>query len=96
MKKNQPVDPRIRLAIAQWPDDAPRGAVTTFCAEHEITRKTFYAIRARARDDGQAAALEPRSRRPKTSPTQFTEERKQEALKVRAALESSGLACTTR
>ncbi|MEW1974452.1 integrase core domain-containing protein [Microbacterium profundi] len=77
--------------MAQWPDDAPRGAVTTFCAEHEITRKTFYAIRARARDDGQAAALEPRSRRPKTSPTQFTEERKQEALKVRAALESSGL-----
>ena len=91
MKKNEPVDPRIRLAIAQWPDDAPRGAVTTFCAEHEITRKTFYAIRARARDEGQAAALEPRSRRPKTSPTQLSEERKQEALKVRAALESSGL-----
>lgn len=91
MKKNEPVDPRIRLAIAQWPDDAPRGAVTTFCAEHEITRKTFYAIRARARDEGQAGALEPRSRRPKTSPTQLSEERKQESLNVRAALESSGL-----
>ncbi len=91
MNKNEPVNGRIRLAIAQWPDDAPRGAVTTFCAEHEITRKTFYTIRARARDEGQAAALEPRSRRPLTSPNKLTEDRKDEALKVRAALESSGL-----
>ena len=91
MNKNEPVNARIRLAIAQWPDDAPRGAVSTFCAEHDITRKTFYAIRARARDEGQAAALEPRSRRPKISPTRLSEALKQEALKVRAALESSGL-----
>ena len=91
MNKNEPVNARIRLAIAQWPDDAPRGSVTTFCAEHEITRKTFYSIRARARDEGQAAALEPRSRRPKTSPRKLTEELKDEALQVRAALESSGL-----
>lgn len=91
MNKNEPVNARIRLAIAQWPDDAPRGSVTTFCAEHEITRKTFYAIRARAREEGQAAALEPRSRRPKTSPARLPEERKDEALAVRAALESSGL-----
>lgn len=91
MNNNEPVDPRVRLAIAQWPDDAPRGAVTTFCAEHEISRKTFYKIKARARDEGQAAALEPRSRRPKTSPTKVSEDRKDEAVKVRAALESSGL-----
>lgn len=91
MNKNEPVDPRVRLAIAQWSDDAPRGAVTTFCAEHEISRKTFYKIKARARDEGQAAALEPRSRRPKSSPTKVSEDRKNEALKVRAALESSGL-----
>jgi putative transposase len=88
---NEPVDPRVRLAITQWPDDAPRGAVTTFWKEHEISRKTFYAIRARVRADGAAAALEPRSRRPKTSPTKFTEEVKHQALGVRAALESSGL-----
>lgn len=66
MNKNEPVNARIRLAIAQWRDDAPRGAVSTFCAEHGITRKIFYAIRTRARDEGQAAALEPRSRRPKS------------------------------
>ena len=88
---NEPVDPRIRLAITQWPEDAPRGAVSTFCVEHEISRKTFYVIRARTRTDGAAAALEPRSRRPKTSPTQITDEVRQLALGVRAALESSGL-----
>lgn len=89
--KNEPVDPRIRLAIARWPDDAPRGSVTTFCAEHGITRKTFYAIRARAVEEGQAAALEPRSRRPKSSPAKITAETERLAIEVRAALESSGL-----
>lgn len=39
-----PVDPRVRLAIAQWPPNAPRGAVST--------------IRRRALEEGQAAALE--------------------------------------
>jgi transposase InsO family protein len=91
MSKNEPVDPRVRLAIAQWPPDAPRGSVTTFCAEHGISRKTFYAILARAKQEGQAAALEPRSRRPHTSPRKITEDTKQQALGVRAALESSGL-----
>jgi transposase InsO family protein len=65
--------------------------VTTFCAEHSISRKAFYAILARAKAEGQAAALEPRSRRPHTSPTRITEDVKQQSLGVRAALESSGL-----
>jgi len=65
--------------------------VTTFCAEHSISRKTFYAIRKRALVDGQAAALEPRSRRPKSSPSTIADEVKQQAVAVRAALESSGL-----
>src|SRR5579875_1652095 len=87
----EPVDPRVRLAIAQWPPKAPRGAVTTFCAEHGISRKTFYAIRNRALTDGQAAALEPRSRRPKNSPTRVGTDVVQAAIGVRAALEASGL-----
>lgn len=91
MPKNEPVDPRIRLAITQWPPDAPRGAVATFCAEHGISRKTFYAIRRRTVEDGPAAALEPKSRRPRVSPTKITEEVKQQAIGVRAALEASGL-----
>jgi putative transposase len=88
---NEPIDPRVRLAIAQWPDDAPRGAVTTFCAEHDISRKTFYDLRQRARVDGPAAVLEPRSRRPRSSPSKLSEEVKAQAIEVRAALESSGL-----
>jgi putative transposase len=91
MSKNEPVDARVRLAISQWPPEAPRGAVTTFCAEHGLSRKTFYAILARARSEGQAAVLEPRSRRPRTSPTRITDDVRQQAIGVRAALESSGL-----
>lgn len=91
MPNSSPVDPRVRLVIAQWPPDAPRGSVSTFCVEHGISRKTFYAIRARALAEGQAAALEPRSRRPRTSPARIDDEVKQQAVAVRAALESSGL-----
>lgn len=32
MAVNEPIDPRVRLAISQRPNDAPRGAVSTFCA----------------------------------------------------------------
>lgn len=88
--KNDPVDPTIRLAIARWPDDAPRGAVSAFCTEHEISRKTFYQILKRARTEGQAEALEPRSRRPKTSPNATTEALKDQAVAMRESLEKSG------
>jgi putative transposase len=88
---NEPIDPRVRLAISQWSDDAPRGAVSTFCAEHGISRKSFYALRKRARADGPAAVLEPRTRRPRSSPAKVTDEVKDQAVQVRAALEASGL-----
>jgi putative transposase len=88
---SEPIDPRVRLAISQWPDDAPRGAVSTFCAEHGISRKSFYELRKRAKADGPAAVLEPRSRRPRSSPSKLTDEVKAQAVQVRAALEASGL-----
>ena len=91
MSRVEPVDPRVRLAIAQWPADAPRGSVTTFCAEHWVSRKTFYEIRKRSLTEGQAAALEPRSRRPRASPSRLSNDVKRQAVGVRAALESSGL-----
>jgi len=65
--------------------------VSTFCIEHGISRKSFYELRKRALSEGPAAVLEPRSRRPKTSPTELTEETKAQAIGVRAALEASGL-----
>ncbi|NMM17170.1 MAG: transposase family protein [Cellulomonas sp.] len=85
------MDPRVRLAFARWPDDAPRGAVSTFCAEHGVSRKSFYELRKRGELQGPAAVLEPRSRRPKSSPSRLTEEVKSQAIRVRAALEASGL-----
>jgi transposase InsO family protein len=88
---SEPIDPRVRLAISQWPDDAPRGAVSTFCAEHGISRKSFYELRKRAKTDGPAAVLEPRTRRPRASPSKLTDEVKEQAIGVRAALEASGL-----
>jgi putative transposase len=91
MSLSETVDPRVRLAITQWPPYAPRGAVTTFCSEHGISRETFYAIRGRALEEGQAAALEPHTRRPTISPNRTAEAVKQQAIGVRAALEQSGL-----
>lgn len=91
MSPFEPVDPRVRLAITLWPPDAPRGAVSTFCAEEGISRKTFYAIKRRALDEGQAAALEPRTRRPRSSPKRMADDVKAQAVAVRAALERSGL-----
>lgn len=91
MAAHEPIDPRVRLAIARWPDDAPRGAVSTFCAEHGISRKSFYELRRRATVEGPAAVLEPRSRRPRSSPSRLSEQVKDQALQVRAALEASGL-----
>src|SRR3954447_408842 len=91
MAASEPIGPRVRLAISQWPDDAPRGAVSTFCVEHGISRKSLYELRKRTKVDGPAAVLEPRSRRPRSSPSKLTDEVKAQAVQVRAALESSGL-----
>jgi putative transposase len=91
MSRIEPVDPRVRLTIVQWPDDGPRGSVTTFCLEQGISRETFYAIRKRAKTDGPAAALEPKTRRPRTSPSKLPDGTAQQAIGVRAALERSGL-----
>jgi putative transposase len=88
---HEPIDARVRLAISQWPEHAPRGAVSTFCAEHGISRKSFYELRRRARVEGPAGVLEPKSRRPGSSPSKLTEEVKAQAVQVRAALEASGL-----
>jgi hypothetical protein len=88
---HEPIDPRVRLAISQWPDDAPRGAVSTFCAEHGISRQSFYKLRERAKADGPAAVLQPRSRRPRSSPSTVTDEVTAHAVRVRAVLEASGL-----
>ena len=94
--KNRSAGPRVRLAIARWPDDAPRGAVTTFCAEQGISRKTFYVLRRRALEEGPAAVLEPRSRRPRTSPSRLPDRVRARALDVRAAPGALGTGAAVR
>lgn len=91
--KNATVDPRIRLAIARSPHDAPRGAVIAFCTEHEISRMMFYHILKRAHVEGQAAALEPHSRRPKIPPNVTSETLKDQAIAMRETLAESGWDC---
>lgn len=83
----------MRLAIATWPAHAPRGAVSAFCAHYGISRTSFYKVRHQALTQGQAAALEPRSRRPHTYPTKISEDVKDHAVRVRGALAESGLDC---
>lgn len=58
----------VRALIAAWPEDAPRGAVARFCAEHGISRSWFHELRARALVDGELGVLV-RSRRPARSPS---------------------------
>jgi transposase InsO family protein len=61
----------VRLAIAavdQFQRAGVRVSVTAFCAEHQISRKTFYEVRQRYREEG-LEGLVPRSRRPRSSPS---------------------------
>lgn len=64
--------------------------MTLFCREYQISRKTFYAIRRQAREDGPNTALEPRSRRPRNSPAKTPDEVIRSALRVRQSLEDEG------
>lgn len=57
----------VRLAIAFMLQADPATSVTAFCAQHDISRQTFYKYKRRF-DAGGLEALLPRSRRPRTSP----------------------------
>ena len=81
----------VRWAIANWPDDAERGAVTRFCERHQISRAVFYKIRRQAGEVGPVGATEPGSRRPHHSPNRTDEQLIEHALAVRAWLSEQGL-----
>ena len=59
----------VRWAIANWPENTERGAVTRLCERHGISRSVFYKIRAQVREVGPVGATEPGSRRPHHSPS---------------------------
>jgi hypothetical protein len=81
----------VRWAIANWPEDAERVAVTRFCERHGFSRSVFYKIRTRALELGPFGATEPASRRPHRSPTRTDPAVIEHALAVRAWLVEQGL-----
>jgi transposase InsO family protein len=52
----------VRTRVVQWPQDAPRGAVSRFLRENGVSRSWFYEVRRRAVEEGALAALQPRRR----------------------------------
>ena len=78
-----PMNPSIPVSVSRsrsGPMTLLAGAVSTFCAEHGISRKSFYELRKRAKVEGPAAVLEPRTRRPRSSPSKLTDEVKEQAV----------------
>lgn len=80
----------VRMMIATWPDDSPRGAVGVFCRVHGISRSRFYEIRALARERGvldAVAPLVPRRRRQDLATPQVVQEA---AIRIRKELAEQG------
>jgi transposase InsO family protein len=86
----------VRLIIATWPVDGPRGAVSRFCRENGVSRSQFYEIRGRARREGLEAALAVRSRRPRTSPSMVPAGVEDLAVWFRKRLGEDGWDCGPR
>ncbi|KJC63974.1 IS481 family transposase [Agreia bicolorata] len=80
----------LRLIVATWPADAPRGAVTRFCRENRVSREWFYATRKRLLEDPLPQALMPRSSRPSSSPGKTSALIESLAIEARARLKSAG------
>jgi len=90
MPDSQRPSPKVRLLVASWPDDSPRGAITAFCEEHGVSRSWFRKIRLIAQTEGMARAVEPRSTRPVRSPNRTPDDVVMLALKIRAELKDDG------
>jgi transposase InsO family protein len=77
--------------VATWPEDAPRGAVTAFCREHNVSRAWFYQVRAKAEADGPVQALVRKPTVPSSSPTVTAPGMVALLLVARAELKDEGL-----
>ena len=84
-------DIQIRLLVTSWSKDSPRGAVTFFCRQHNVSRSWFYKVRAEAEIKGKWGALELRSTRPESHPARTPEALAELALSIRAELQKEGL-----
>jgi len=80
----------VRLLIATWPENSPRGSVIRFCREHQISRSVFYEIRERAREEPAEQVLFPRSRRPASNKLAIALDIEDLAVRVRKDLDDRG------
>ncbi len=80
----------IRMLVAQWPADAPRGAVVAFLREYNVSRSWFDKIRKRSREGGDLAAVAQHSKRPLASPARTTELVDLLAVEIRAEKKKDG------
>ena len=80
----------VRMLIATWPGDSPRGAVTRFCAQHGLSRSQFYELRRRSAVEPLEVTLQPRSRAPHRSPQAISAELEDAAVRVRKQLLDDG------
>jgi transposase InsO family protein len=78
-----------KLAAVFADVDSGRRTVTQVCAEHDISRDTFYRYRRQFALEG-LTGLQPRSRAPKTSPTRTDETMTALIVAARTALEHEG------
>lgn len=76
------VDSRLAAALARKTAGESLN-VTAVCRELGISRETFYVFERRYREGGLAAVLEPRSRRPRSSPGQVPAEVEDLIVRVR-------------
>lgn len=80
----------VRAVVVAWPADAPRGAVSRFCAEHAVSRSWFYLIRKRAEELGVREAMAFAERSPARSPRAIPAEVEDLAVRLRKELADSG------
>ncbi|MFZ0529348.1 MAG: DDE-type integrase/transposase/recombinase [Propionicimonas sp.] len=84
------IDARVRQLIINFPDRPRRGEVTRFCREHGVSRAEFYKLRARAKTEGELAAMTARRPVAKSVKRHTSEEVEAVALRVRAELKRTG------
>jgi putative transposase len=79
----------IAVQVATWPADVPRGAVTRFCREYEVSRSWFYQVRARVAAEG-VQGLQRRPRPPGRSRLAVPIEIEEIAVRLRKELAEDG------
>jgi len=87
-----PMSSRLALLAA---GDLPGVRVVDLCVEMGISRQTYYRLRKRVMEEG-PSGIEPRSRRPKSSPTQIPAAIEDEIVRLRKELPLDNGAQTIR